>query len=101
MWRRACSATGAWSTAARPRSPPPPLTRERPAALHGRLAALQPTGGLRAQLAILGEIVAPRAARVVAEHLARLADRGARRVLAVELVQRDGVAVVVAHELRE
>src|ERR671910_1413888 len=60
-----------------------PSPGERAAALDGRLAALEPLGRLGAQLAVLGEVVAPGAGGVVAEQLAGLADRDPGGVLAV------------------
>src|SRR5829696_1947283 len=87
-------------TPARPRSPPR-LARERATALQRGLVPLEPLRRFGAQLALVGQVVTPRAARVVAEQLARLADRDPRRVVAVELAQLDLVAVVVAHEVGE
>ena len=52
------------------REEPSRLPRERAAALDRRLAALQPLRRLRAQLAVVGQVVPPRAARVVADQRA-------------------------------
>src|SRR5262245_19350210 len=72
---------------------------DRATALYARLPAGQPVAWPGLQLTVRGEVVTPRARGRVAEQAARLRDRRARGVLAVELAHIDAVAVVAADHL--
>src|ERR1044072_6808977 len=71
----------------------------RATALYASLAAAAPRARLGLQRAALGEVAPPRARGRVAEQAARLRDRGARGVLAVELAHVDAVAVMAPDHL--